>query len=439
MSTITVNGAVVMSASITLPYYGAWVADVVLAASTTIANPVSIVVGDLTLTGTVRRQASSTGSRSARIVGGYGGWRNTIPAKGYASPVGVSLSTVLIDAAADAGEKINIPASSNRVLGNNWGREKDKAERVLHLLVGRSWWVDPSGVTQITARSSSPIVTPFMVTSWSGAKGKFDIAAEALASWQPGRTFTAATVSGTQTISSVTITADNDGKLRLSVLSTSGNTDRLRDDIRSMIRAEIATLTYSGTWEYKITASLGLGLSTKVDATPTAGNMPALTAVPLAAGVGVVSAPIAGTACRIRFVNSDPSRPEVVSMAATTEHLMTTEACALLIYNVLVALTIAMNINPLPQGASTTTAGALALVLQPLITPALLTAMAAQAVPAPVGLIAQATGQATAVGAMVAATAVSAAIGPLIAGQAAISAKLPDVSGFYPGLGVPNG
>lgn len=426
MSTLSVNGKRAVTATVTLPMFGAWSADIVMADGEILDGAATLVIGDLTLKGTVVRQGSFAGSLSTRIVAGADGWRKELPSKGYSHVVGVKLSTVLGDVASESGESISV--ASDRSVGTFYTRDKGKARDVLSLLIGETWWIDNDGVTQTGARASTPIVTPFTVSKWDGAHGQFEIATEAISNWTPGRTFATSTVPLPQTISSVTIESDNNGKLRLHVLSTDATeTERLRSSLRSLIRAELATLLYAGVWEYSVAPSLGLGLVKTIDCTPTDSRMPALTNVPLV-GLGDVAAPVAGTSCRIRFVNCDPARPECVALGSTTEHLMTTEATVLLIYNVLVAWCAAAGGGPL-----------LAAVLQPLIVPAILAAMAAQSAPAPPGLIAQTALNAIQSGTMAAGTAPSPAIGALAAGLSLMSTKTLDVSGFFPGIGVPNG
>jgi len=429
VSTITINGARVSACSITMPYYGAWVADVDVVGSAEIASPVSLVVGDLTLVGTVVRQAEFTGDRKARIVGGGGGWGKTIPKKGYSHVIGVKASTIVGDAARESGESIVL--ESDRTLGLLYAREEAPAERVLNLVVGNEWWIDPAGVTQTKARVSLPVVAPFTLVSRNGALDQFEIATESIAGWLPGRTFSSPTVTDVQTISSVTIEASNDGKVRLRVLGTSVAIERLRTNIRAIIRAEIASLSYGVTWEYTIAPSLGMpGIETTVDVTPVSGSvMPALTRVPLAAGLGVVSPPLTGAKCRVRFVNGNPWQPEVVSLAATTEHLMTAEATALLIYNSLVTLMAAAGGGPL-----------LASVLQPLLGAAVTGALAAQAAPAPPGLIPQVAAAAAAQAGFSTGIVPSPAIFDAWQGSIALLAtKIPNVSGSFPSVGVPNG
>lgn len=312
MSSLTVNGSPVAIASFTRSTYGTWTADVVMPSDATIANPCTLAIGDLSVSGTVIRQAGFNGDRSARIVGGRGGWRTELPAKGYSHAAGVKLSTIVGDAARECGETIVV--TSDRTIGSHWARERAKAERVIHFLLDGQWWVDDDGVTQTKARDASIISAPFTVINYVGSRGLFEIATDSVASWQPGRTFTAPGVSGVQTISSVTIDVSNEGKARLHVLNTDGALERLRTDLRSIVRSETPSLSYSGVWEYTIAS----GDDETVDVKSSDNRMPDLTKVPMMPGLmGEVVTPAPGSKCRIMFVNCDPSRPECTGIVGT--------------------------------------------------------------------------------------------------------------------------
>jgi len=312
MATLALNGGRVTGGSITIPKYGPWSADLSMAEVATLPSTiVPVVAGDLTLRGTVRRSNPFAGSQSARLVGGFGGWRKVIAAKGYSHVAGVKRSSVLVDAARACGEQID--TSTDKVIGVHFTRKEAKAEQVLHFLTDGKWWIDPDGVTQIKARDASLIATPFTVISSSGSKGRYEIATESIAPWQPGRTFRAPNVTGTQTISSVQIEAANDGKLRLIVLTESaGVEERLRSDLRAIIRAELAELAYAGVWEYTVTSAT----AATVDCVPPDGSgMPSLSKVPMMPGLmGEVVTPTTGKKCRIVFVNQDPKRPECIGI-----------------------------------------------------------------------------------------------------------------------------
>lgn len=214
---LALNGRRIVSARVTVPFYGAWCADVTLAIADTIPLTSVLTIGDLTLNGTIFRMASFSGSRSARLVGGGAGWRKVIPAQAYYNPLGVRASIVLGDAASIVGERLNLVTDS--VLGTSYVREAAPAERVLRLIAGAQWWIDSSGVTQVGPRAGGAITSPFQIINWSGGKGWFDVSTETLSDWMPGRTFSNSNVTKAQQIGMVTYVADNDGKLRVNVLS----------------------------------------------------------------------------------------------------------------------------------------------------------------------------------------------------------------------------
>jgi hypothetical protein len=232
----SLNGQRVVAGKLSIPWYGTWVADIELSVTTAIpAGTVALVVGDLMLLGTVYRQLNFSGARTARIVGGYAGWDNTIPARAYQAPGGVLKSTVLGDAAADAGEKIGA-ASLTSILGSMVGtafvRQSAPAMRTLKQLTP-VWWVDNTGATQILDRPAlaasglvsdtahlGAIASQFNVISYSGGRGQFGVATETLSDWMPGRTFSSPVVTTVQTVSHVAHSFDSKGTHRMQILAT---------------------------------------------------------------------------------------------------------------------------------------------------------------------------------------------------------------------------
>jgi hypothetical protein len=215
------NNQQIVSASICIPLYGIWAGDITLPLTTTIPTTpgaLSLVFGNLTLIGSAFRMASFAGSRTIRVVGGYAGWRTQVMSKAYMNSGGVSLNMVLSDVAFEVGESISL--AQQTTIGPFYIREAAQAQRVLRQLGGPLWWMDMTGVTQVGPRTSTAIQTPFTVVNWSGSKGLFDIATEDNQSWLPGNTFSSDTVSTPQTISMTTLVVDNDGVLRMRVLST---------------------------------------------------------------------------------------------------------------------------------------------------------------------------------------------------------------------------
>jgi len=299
------NGARIVSGTLSMPLYGAWTADLALQTTTPLSGSVTLVVGNLTLVGAVYRQAVFAGVLEARLVAGAGGWSKLVQSRGYASAGGVLRSQVLADAAAEVGERVVVATDS--VVGNGYARLADKAVRVLRAQAGSQWWVDSGGVTHIGPRPSSAITSAFTVESFSGASGTLRIATEDPASWAPGNTFSSATVA-TQTIASVRHVFGADGVARLEVMTSASN-DRWIEDIRELIRQEIAaSVPYAHEYEYAVTASSGSSFDAfPVD--PTRG-VPPLTGVPYRSGVPGGSAMLApGTHLTIGFLDGNPGKP----------------------------------------------------------------------------------------------------------------------------------
>jgi hypothetical protein len=312
MSVLKINGERLSSATITIPRYGMFVADISMASATALARDVKLEIGTLALTGYAFRMSSFAGTRSARVLGGFGGWRRKLKPRGYSHQAGVKLSTVLTDAARELGEQINVV--SDRVIGTAWARERNTGRNLLNLVAPRGWWIDPAGVTQVGPRTGGLITSPFTVNSWSGGRGRFEISTEAYADWLPGRKFSAPTVTTEQTISMVQITADNEGRLRTVVLSGENtDDDRMLDELRTLIQEQIPSQTFAGLWEYTIQ---GVGDGT-VDLVPDDPNgpLPPLTNVPLLPGLLSESVtPTPGDTAIVAFLSRSPAKARVVAI-----------------------------------------------------------------------------------------------------------------------------
>ncbi len=214
----SLSGARVTSATLTLPGWGLWSADVELATDAPIPSACALTIANLTLVGHVHRTAAFAGNRSARVVGGAGGWRRTVGARDYGFPgVGVPLSMVLGDLAAEVGERL--APFADGVTGEHFVRETAPASRVLRQLVGIEWWVDAVGVTHIGARPTVPVRSDYLVERRAGAMGRFTVATEDVAAWQPGAVFANALVTDVQTVASATVAMGEGGRLRIEVMA----------------------------------------------------------------------------------------------------------------------------------------------------------------------------------------------------------------------------
>src|SRR5689334_17242823 len=102
------NGSPVQRARVYLPGYGIWSTRVTLAGALALAvgQRVTLVIGDLTLSGTVRRGGSYTSESSYLIAGGADGWLKILKPRTYRGDNGVRVANVTADLAVDTGEVI---------------------------------------------------------------------------------------------------------------------------------------------------------------------------------------------------------------------------------------------------------------------------------------------------------------------------------------------
>ncbi len=311
---LSLNGTRVVSAHVSVPYYGTWTAWAMMpaagnASALVAGSAVTLTLGNLTLTGSVYRSGPFAGQIKVFCMGGYGGWQKTVPAQQYALGGGLMLSTVLKDLAGAVSERVNVQV--DRSLGSSFTREGTWAGKILRQIAGPLWYVDPSGTTQIaSARPSLTIATPFQIITYDGDRGEFEIATEDYLSWLPGSSFSNEIVTTPQTVSLATIDTGNDGILRFKVLTVGPPTDRLIEDIRALVREEVEFLTFLGVYEYAVQGTDG----STVDAIPTSTDipLPPLRKVTLRSGIpGTKVKPAKGSLLAVSFLNGDPTKPIV--------------------------------------------------------------------------------------------------------------------------------
>lgn len=213
------NGNRVTDGRITLPFAGAWHADVTLDKEVSIpATGLTLILAGLTLSCAAwRAPMPYQGRTRLRLIGGAGKWRNVIGPQGYKASAGVKLSLVLGDAARSVGERITV--GTDRVVGaTHYVRESAPACRLLNRLVPGEWWIDPDGTTKTGTRPTSTIASAFTIVSFDGARGAAVVATEKPEDFVPGRTFRGITLASTITIGGVTHMITKTG-LRTEVLA----------------------------------------------------------------------------------------------------------------------------------------------------------------------------------------------------------------------------
>ncbi len=437
ITSATLAGHRVTSARVNVPAWGAWYADVSVDGEVSLTGAVVLVVADATFRGAVLSGGASKGRSDFRIVGGAAGWGKTIPARSYANDAGVKLSTVLGDAASLVGETIDLGARADERIGPAYVRPEGPASRVLEELASSAWYIGEDGVTHLGRRAAG--VLPAGVTHGvvDVARGTVTLASEAIAAITPGLV-----VDGLAVVDVLHILDTKTG-LRSTVWGKHGGSSRRLEAWRTLSDQLDPDRRFRGVTEYRVVAQTGERYD--LQAVRVSTGMPDLRRVPAWPGVAGVRADVVlGSRVLVGFADSDPARPVVLGfedadgegflplhldLAGSTEHLMTTEACALLVYNTIVSLFLLTGPGPLTVGP----------ILQSLITPAIIAAIGAQAAPAPPTAAAQIIAAVAIASSMIAGTTPSNSSAPFTAAiLAGVAGKIADDSGLFPSVGAKN-
>jgi hypothetical protein len=207
--TALANGQPLTGLRVTVPWRGAPIVEATAPEAVTPAGGVvSFLLGDLAVTATLvpGRSGEFSGSWSGLAVAGRGGWRKTIPAKGYRSPAGLLDVQIFADAARECGELPPV-VSAPRNVGGFYVRREGRASDAFGLLApGQDWWINSAGVTIVGQRLPTLTAAPFDLLEWDPARGRVTIATDSPAAFAPGVTF-ADPLAGSFTVNSVVWTA----------------------------------------------------------------------------------------------------------------------------------------------------------------------------------------------------------------------------------------
>lgn len=302
MTTGTINGLALERCTIRIPRWGNWVADCSVLSGDTLSGHATIVIGGQSFVGAVVAGGVYRERGTYRVVGGAGRWATSVRARSYANGAGVKLSTVVKDAASDAGEQLG--AITDRRLGPSFVRPEGPASRVLDLVAPEGWYVDAAGVTVIGSRPGGSFTLPALVVSETPGRGLVTLAAESIAGLFPGVAVggvVAATVRHELTPSA----------LRTHVAaSQAGLTDRTLEAVRRLVLHITRPHWFHGVYEYRV-ASVSGGYLDVVPADSRAG-LPDLGNVPMRVGSpGGGGDPAEGSSVLVGFINGDATRPYV--------------------------------------------------------------------------------------------------------------------------------
>lgn len=298
-----------------MPRYGVAVATLETAdpAPVTIDAPASLVLGDLTLAGTVVEGGPTTGGTYRYDWrAGAGLWHREVAERAYQSGLGVLLSTVLRDLPAaftEAGypraEQVSIGVPERR-LGpavSHWTRLQGPAWNTLGA-TEVPWYVDPAGVTQIRERVSGEVTAEdYTVTDSAPDDSRISIALTGVrvSPWLPGGLI------GGRPIRTLDVHAREGEPIRLTI---NLGQEEPRSLLDTWYDQRAALLPYHGTYEYLVRTRDGVlyGLS-PVDKRI---GLPELTGVELWTGIPGCGADLKpGRSVLIGFTDGSPARPMV--------------------------------------------------------------------------------------------------------------------------------
>jgi len=307
-TTATLNDHRVTSATIDLPAWGAWHADVSLDGEVKIAGAVTLVVNDLTLKGTILSGGPLFGRSRFRVVGGAGGWGKILPKNSYANDAGVRLSTILNDAAKAAGETLDASTVPTIQLGPAWTRDEGAACFVLNALAPSAWYVGEDGVTRLGQRKASTFAgQATRIEPVDQATKRLTIASESIATLVPG-----VVVDGLSALD-VTHEISPDG-LRTTIrgaLGIGSAASRLLAARRAQLEQLDPNRRFRGTYEYRVVTRNGNRLNLQIVLVST--GMPDLQNVPVRPGLAGGKADVKlGSRVLVTWANADRARPLVL-------------------------------------------------------------------------------------------------------------------------------
>lgn len=308
MSTATLAGHRVTHARVHLPAWGIPWAEVSVDEEATLSGRASLVVADLTLSGTIMSGGAGPKGRSSfRLAGGAGSWGRTIPARSYANDAGVKVATVLADAANACGEALDLATVPAKVLGPAWARDEAPAGRVLEHIAPAGWHVAEDGTTKIGKRPAAKLTASVDIATIDRSRRVLTLAADAIASIVPG-----VVVEGIEAVDVLHEIAVG-GNLRSTIWGAGiAETSRRLAAWRRIMEQLDPGRRFRGVFEYRVVTQDGERINLQPIRVST--GMPDLQRVPVRPGVSGARADVAlGSRVLVGFVDSDPARPCVLA------------------------------------------------------------------------------------------------------------------------------
>jgi hypothetical protein len=286
-----------------IPAFGLWWCDAELsdAVELAVGSAALISVADIQLTATVVAGGAANGRSSFRLVGGHGGWRSVVPAKGYYDSAGVSVAALITELASTVGEEVaDIPIGR---VSEHYARCSVRASQILSILAPNAWHVGLDGVTRFGSRAVVQLDRTDTRVEIFRAQARVDLAVESLADLIPGCVIDGLAVTDVE----YELTAS-----RLIARCFGGSkVSRDTSSLVGLLDALDPNRVYRCAYNYRVVSCANDRVS--VQPVRSSSGMPDLEDVPVRLAPGLRAKNILGSLVTVVFLDSDPSQPVVIS------------------------------------------------------------------------------------------------------------------------------
>jgi hypothetical protein len=324
---ITCGGVDCASVLLHVPSVGPWFADVKLTEvkGAMPAGSIELVIGDVTLRGTVAAPSDTYGEqRSLRVIAGGGGWGKQLAARPYANDAGTKATAVASDAAAEAGETMAAGISLPTTYPAHYIRNAGPASRTIEDAAGSTpWWVDYAGITQIGQRFVTVPGKGARVLDYDVSTQHVTLAVDSLTDVAIGTQLIDERWPGTLAVSSLEVSVTS-ASLRV-VAWVGKGADSLIESMRALI-ARLMPQGLFGKYRYRVIRMNGDRVDLQI--VKKQSGLPDIATCDMWPGVSGVHVKLAkGTEVAVSFLDGDRSLPIIDSFvgragpAATPERI----------------------------------------------------------------------------------------------------------------------
>lgn len=306
--TPTIDGHQLTRVELTVPAHGIWTARVDFADAPTLSNPVTITLGPTKLVGTVTDLDGTTvAQRSCIVVGGYGGWSQTVEPRNFADTTGVAVRTIVDQIVSRNGEQIGQWLPPHATVGTHYVLDARSGLTHLDILTSGEHWVGYDGRTNVGARPSASIAR-YEVLAYDAQARCVELALDDLTELTVGVELSDR-LDAPQTVREYRVTIDERG---IRALCWSRGDGELAGLLRAIIRQEIAALVQP-IRRYRVTKQTPAGL--ELQAVDRALGLPDIQPISVMGGAGVHADLTVGTHVLVAYEDNDRSRPIVVAFS----------------------------------------------------------------------------------------------------------------------------